>query len=338
MEHPLINTIWYDKDTNDPRSGTKMLLYTVEGMPNIKENEKRRCQLFDNGYRVSTENYKEEYWDKLTYEDIDYKNWINYWEKHDKSKIVPPEEIYEKIIRHLATEYTNNAYYAELSRSGKGFHFLFYWDVPRTKEWRDKCKKLGARIIKTAFIKCGYEEIINFDGKNDTNKVFDGCSNSVFQLCYITKNKYWINRCCNGIWTEYDGLAEIEEKKAFKKFSLNNDQYIINTTKTLLDDTYKVEYIDHYERWALYTSLRLMFPDTYEEEYEYCCDHMTQGDHNTQWFKDMTEGSSWDKKFEENTDEYFVNKDLVKKFGYDVTITKKTRKRSKIEYLNLLGL
>lgn len=334
MKHPLINTIWYDKDTNDPRSGTKMLLYHIYDMPYIKENERRRCQLMDSGFRVSSENYKEEYWDNLTYEDIDYKFWIEYWDEIDKSKVIDPFEIYDKVKQYLIDRFVDCIYYSEMSRSCKGFHFLFYFDVPRTKEWRDKCKKLSARIIKTAFIECGYKDIIEFKLNDNSGCVFDDCTNSVYQLCYLTKNKWWLNKCCTGKYIEYDGLCELDKKKDVQTYASNNDDYIIDVDKYELNDDYKVDYINHFERWNLFRSLKNMYPETYEDEWDYCCDHMTEANgHTAEWYKNMTEGRGWDD--DEST---YIDKDLVKKFGYNVTFIKKTNKKGKINYIDLLKL
>ena len=337
MKHPLFNTSMYDETIPDPREGTKMGLYIIPDMPDLKDGRKRRCQMADCGFRVGNKTWKTEYWNQCCYEDIDYKFYIQYFEEKDPSKVVPVMSLYTDIVKCICSNWPETFYYAELSRHENGFHFIFYFDVERTEENIKKCKMMSKRIIKTAFIKCGYGDIIDFALNEKNGKVFDTCTESKLQLIYLTKNKAVMSNLCTGELKEYDDLVEIEEKKEYTAhFNTSMDDFIIDVEKTQMPEGQVVEYIDHIERWHLYISLRIMYPETYEEEYSYCCDHMTEANgHTVEWYKSMIEGSSWDRDFEnkDNKKELRVNKELVKKFGYDVTFVRKSNRTCNIDYL-----
>ena len=181
MKEPLFNTKDYSDEYNDPQGGTLMSLYYIKDMRPIAEGNRRRCQLCDCGYRATNDNSDIKVWNQCQYEDIDYKNWIYYCKNYlkDESRIIKPDVIYVNVVNEIIKNWSEILYYYELSRSGQGFHFIFYFDIERTKENWKKTKNISHAIIKQAFINCGYSEIINFEGFNDenghkvVNKVFD---------------------------------------------------------------------------------------------------------------------------------------------------------------------
>lgn len=338
MKEPLFNSSYYDSDWNDPRGGKLMGLYYIKDMPISDGINRLRCQMFDNGYRVVTENYKPEFWNQTTYEDVDYKNWIIYCKEylHDESKIIDVLEIHKKVFIYIVKHWGEMFYYSEISRHENGFHYIFYFDIERTKENWKKCKNISHAIVKQAFINCGYEEIINLKKGKSWNDVFDDCTDSEFQLCYITKKHPMMNKFCTGEVKEYPDLEVVDYKPIKTKYVNNGDDYIINIEKHELKEGEIVNYIDHFQRWILYNSLRRCFPQTYENEWIYCCDHMTQTDtHSTSWYKERKEGKDWGNEFNENC---YVDKDLLKMFGYDVVFIQKTRNKGNIDFLNLLGI
>ena len=347
MNEPLFNTIVYNESYPDPQGGTKMGLYYIRDMKPVPPNCRRRCQMCDCGFRATNGNTDVKSWNQCQYEDVDYKNWIEYYTKYedDSSKILPPEEIYSTVVKYILSHWPETLYYYELSRSGKGFHFIFYFDVERTvDEWKHT-KNMSHAIIKKAFIDCGYEDIINFNGNGKTNKVFDSCTDRWNQLIYLTKNEARINSLCSGEIKEYDNLEVIDYKPKRDKYVNNGDEYIITVEKNPLSDGEYADYIDHIQRWNLYNSLRRCYgDDDFEDEYFYCCKHIPeQNGHIFEWYKDYenNEGSSWDKDF---SDDCYVSKELLKMFGYTVNFTKKTINKGNTNkelqdcYKNILGL
>lgn len=344
MKHPLFNTIDYSDSYKDPVGGTLMGLYYISDMKPVKEGNRRRVQMCDCGFRATNSNSSISNWNQCQYEDIDYKNWIHYWRDYmkDESKIIDCNTIYVNVVNYIIKHWPHNLYYYEVSRHGEGFHFIFYFDIERNIDNWKKTKIISHSIINQAFIRCGYENIINFDGKDENgnqviNKVFDSCTDRWNQLLYLTLNKGHLNSLCTGEVIEYDDLEVIDYKPTKVKYVNNGDDYIINVEKHELENGVYVDYIDHFQRWHLYNSLRRCYGDDFEDEWSYCCEHIPIGpnDHSTEWYKERSEGSSWDKDYQDNS---YIDKDIMKMFGYTVTFTPKTKKKGKNDFINILGL
>lgn len=337
MKEPLFNTIDYNDSYNDPKGGTLMSLYKINDMPPIKEGLRRRCQMCDCGFRATNNNSEIVNWNQCQYEDIDYKNWIHYWKEHDESKVISPETIYVNVVNYIINKWPETLYYYEVSRHGEGFHFIFYFDVERTVDNWKNTKNISHAIMKQAFIDCGYSDIINFDGGGTVNKVFDSCTDRWNQLIYLSMNNAHINSLCTGEVKEYDNLTVTDYKPTKDRYVNNGDEYIVTVEKKELDSGKYVDYIDHIQRWHLYNSLRRCYGDDFEDEWNYCCEHIPNGpnDHTFEWYKSRREGNTWDKDY---TDDCYIDKDLMKMFGYEVTFTKKTKNKGRIDYINLLGI
>lgn len=130
-------------------------------------------------YRMDMINYDFNNWNQCVAIDIDYKVAI------DKFNI-DPLEIYNNVTEWLK----HNSYsflYGELSRSGKGFHFIFNSNVPKNEDGTKALMCLADLIVKQAFTCCGYSKIIYYP------KVFDSCTKSLAQGIYITGNNPVIN-------------------------------------------------------------------------------------------------------------------------------------------------
>lgn len=345
MNHPLFNALDWTDSYGEPTGGTKMGLYYIKDMKPVKEGNRRRCQMCDCGYRATNSNSDVSNWNQCQYEDIDYKNWIFYWKQYgkDESKIIEPMAILVNVVNNIIKKWPENLYYYELSRSGEGFHFVFYFDIERTLDNWKKTKNISHAIIKQSFIDCGYEDIINFEGFTDenghkvVNKVFDSCTDRWNQLLFLTMNNGTLNTLCTGEMKEYSDLEVVDYKPVKERYVNNGDEYIITVEKHELEDNEYVDYIDHIQRWHLYNGLRRCYGDDWLDEWNYCCRHIPEGpnDHTFEWYKSMKEGTSWDKDFE---DDCYVDKELLSIFGYDVTFTKKTKNKGRCDYLNLLGL
>ncbi len=351
IEQPLFNSIDYGDEYRDPQGGTLMGLYYIKDMKPIRKGNRRIVQMCDCGFRATNANAEiSKHWNQCQYEDIDYKNWIHYCKKYlkDESKLIKPEIVYVNVINKIIKNWPETLYYYEVSRHGEGFHFIFYFNIERNKENWNKTKNISHAIVKQAFIDCGYEEIINFDGVKDengnklVNKVFDGCTDAWNQLLYLTMKKACINSLCTGEVKEYPDIEIVDYKPKKVKYVNNGDEYIISVEKTELKEGEYVDYIDHIQRWHLYNGLKRCYQDDFMDEWLYCCEHMRQGpnNHTTEWYKSLDEGSTWDKDFE---DDCYVDSKLLKMFGYEVTFTKKSmnkaaNKELKDCYKNILGL
>ena len=337
-KEPIFNSSYYNGDWNDPKGGTPMSLYYIKDMPVSDGVNKLRCQMFDCGFRVIRENREWKWWNQTTYEDVDYKNWIKYCKEylHDESRIIDVLEIHKKVFVYIVKHWPEMFYYAEISRHENGFHYIFYFDTERTGENWNKCKQISHAIIKQAFIGCGYEEIINLKQAGSWNDVFDDCTDSEYQLCYITKKHPMMNALCTGEVKDYDDIELKDLKPQKTRYVNNGDEYIITVEKTGLKEGYKTEYIDHFQRWNLFDALKRIYPETYLEEYDYCCEHIPEQEgHTVQWYKSRSEGSSWEADWDKDC---YVDSDLLRQFGYEVSFTKKTKNKGKIDYLNILGL
>lgn len=338
MKDPLFNSLDYSDTYNDPKGGTLMGVYYIKDMKPIAQGNRRRCQMCDCGYRATNDNSNISVWNQCQYEDVDYKNWIDYYTNYEdnSSVIIAPEVVYSKVVNHIISNWPHNIYYYEMSRSGKGFHFIFYFDVERTLDNWNRTKNISHAVIKQAFIDCGYEDIINFDGKGKVNKVFDSCTDRWNQLVYLTLNNAKINTKCTGEIIEYDNLTVVDYKPKHDKYVNNGDEYIITVEKNELKDGEYADYIDHIQRWHLYNALRRCYGDDFEDEWNYCCEHIPeQNGHTLSWYKSRTEGSTWDKDY---TDDCYVDAELMSMFGYTVTFTQKTKNKGRTDFINILGI
>lgn len=226
------------------------------------------------------------YWNKCTFEDIDYKNYINANETH-----VEPETMYNKVVNYMKQHYGQYFLYAEMSRSRKGFHFIFYYDVPRNKENYFRCKAISKSIIMNSFLYCGYYKEIKFNG------VYDSHMNRVNQILYVTGIDNIVNLECNGeaskikrlILEDYDDInmtwMMLMKRDASKHVDYTNERekikadiekngiYNAHNVDDVVNAFIKDEYICHHsDRRALWHSLAMIYDDeTLLKEWEFCC-------------------------------------------------------------------
>ena len=329
------NWVWskYDpigyEDRERKRSITPMSVVSFEQMNKFNKEEwedgwKNRIQMSINPQRV-IKGTPYEYWNGCIFVDIDYKNWV----KNNPDKVIDPKLILLLITNHLETTYCYNFYSSELSRSNYGFHFLFYYDCERTEERFYYYTEYTRLIIDEAFNSCGYYPILNYQG------VFDDCTKSYCQMCYLTKNNAYVNYKCNGRLVKYEKIKVVgksikknEGKEKSTKISVGDWFFQVNK-----QEVEQVEYIDHYNRWKLFEGLSRLFEgEQLKNEWEYCARLIPEENgHNTQYYLDCPyKVNDWN--YIKKGDEY-VDKKLLKKFGYDV----KVFPRKKISYENLIN-
>lgn len=341
------NYVNIDIDDKEPYGGGPMFVKNIYDIKKVDEYTKNPCQCFNCGYRVDNSLLKFEYWNGCVYEDIDYKKWIYYWQDKDASKIIDPNKILFDITIYLKQKYMNNFMFSEMSRSGKGFHFMFYFDCDKTEYNWFLYKATSVAMIKDAFKYCGYSDILNFD------EVYDDCTTSPVQMIYITKNKIHINSLCDGALMYYPNLKVERINHSTKE--VNNKKNIIYTNRTSSDDwTVQVEkfdvdnvdYIPHTERWKLFCSLSRIYKDNeLREEWERCAEMIPEENgHDIYYYKRVPYELDWNRKL--NGNEY-CDKELLEKFGYKIKFIKENKneegkktyeKRIKRVYLNEWGI
>lgn len=313
----LFNFIQVSDEKFTPKGGSKMMLMLLDDIKQ-KPDHRMIIQMSDCGFRNTKDNWQDIYWNQCTFEDIDYKRFYT-----DPNKHVHPTKIYNDVCDWLLNNCKSILYFSEMSRSECGFHFVFYFDVVRTLNNFKMCKAISSFFIKQAFVQCGYKDIIDADG------VYDDCSNSVHQLCYITKKSLLLNEHCNGECKQiiednyYNIKCEYEKQKKnhTKNILINNDDWDIQCNKFEIVDT--VEYIEHNKRFVLFNSLNGVFknPDIVNEEWNNCCNKIPERNgHTIYFYKREPYVNDWAKKVTGNE---YIDVELLKLFGYDVKFINK---------------
>ena len=208
MKHPKFNWKTYTADYNELHSGTKMNIGEITKIRKPKENELTRMLCFNSGIRQTKDLQNWNTWNGCVYIDVDYKNYL----KVNKNA-AEPVTVFANVWTYLTKNYSDHFYYGEYSRSKKGFHFIFYTETEYPTEERREylLLKANAAVIK-AFTECGYKEAIEYKetiNGVDTHKVLDTCTNSAYQICYLTLCGK-INVDCQGDWRiGTEGLNDI---------------------------------------------------------------------------------------------------------------------------------
>lgn len=326
INHPAFNFIHVypnkDGEYKYPNAYTPLQLMYIEDMKPI-ENTLMFTQMCDWGRRMTKENEDYTKWNNCVFEDIDYKFYIAANENH-----IDPYIIYNDVWNWLLTNASNIIYYREMSRSCKGFHFIFYFNVKRTINNRMKAKAISTYFIKEAFKACGYEKELNWP------KVYDTCADSFYQPCFITKNELEFNNncigeCMNYVTEHYYSIMEVfnklfvkEVKKHKTSNASSNNEWDIEFK---FDDNANndIEYMNHYDRYYLFKSLSGLCGDDEDllrNEWEKCARMLPEGNkHTTNYYINFPWKGDWARN---RTGNEYVDTELLKKFGYDVKFIK----------------
>ncbi len=315
-----------------PCGGQAMPVLSLDEIKTVTTTTKNACQCFDCGFRVDNARLKFEYWNGCVFEDIDYKKWITHWENKDKSKIIEPNKILFDVTVYLKQKYMNNFMFSEMSRSGKGFHFMYYFDCPKTEYNWYLYKATAVAMTKDAFKQCGYNDILNFD------EVYDDCSFSPVQMIFITKNKILLNSMCDGQLMYYPNLNI--ERIQHKPKDINDKPIITYTNRSSNDDwnieiekfdVDNVKYISHTVRWQLFCSLSRIYKDNeLRQEWERCALMIPPANgHTTEYYMRVPYTLDWNRNLTGNE---YCDKELLKQFGYNVKFIKKDKNESKKTY------
>ena len=152
-----------------PKGGDKMEVKTLRDIATPYKEEKTAnvwLQMFDCGYRVTTENIDWKSWNGCVYSDIDSKHYYNECRKFDT------EKLRNGLHEYLLINHNFNYLGLQASNSGTGYHILFYFEVEKSEENFKKCAQRVKEIVAEAFAKIGAREIFEWP------KVADRCSAS----------------------------------------------------------------------------------------------------------------------------------------------------------------
>lgn len=306
-----------DGDILLPKNGSKVYVKTIVDMEQYNADALNFVQMMDNGIRTGKEDLDYKCWNGCIYEDIDYKKFIAAHESY-----IPPNIVYDDICKSLSYTFPELFYYGELSRSGTSFHFIFFFKANKNELAWKTCKAITSYMVKWAFDACGYEDEIRYEG------VYDDCTNTIYQPCFITKKNEFFNDKCSG-----DGRRIAEENRytieyeynrlwlnAYRKKESKNtssEEWEIHWTRNDIQDD--VGYLNHHARWRLFTSLSGLCKDdddTLKDEWEYCAMHISEGNRHTKaQYMNFPYKLDWARN---RTGNEFIDIELLKKFGYDI--------------------
>lgn len=333
LRQPVFNFLHITDEGSCPKMNTKIQLMYIQDMKK-RDNMMMFTQMCDNGNRMCRENKDYNYWNQCVFEDIDYKRYI---ESH--KEFIDPETLYELLYEWLYNNYRDILYYTEMSRSKRGYHIIFSFNVQRNCNNRMMCKALSNFIIHKAFNELGYRYIIEYP------KVYDDCSDSFYQPCFLTLNNYKINNEWTGDNTEkymtdnYYSIKSIYDKlfsksvnivKKKDKNSVLDDEYNGKWNIEFTNDNtiYNGEYLNHHERYFLYRSIVGLCggieyidenEDIIRQEWENCAEQLPEGHgHTTYFYIREPHSDKWNDWIKHNETYCYIDEDLLKQFGYTI--------------------
>lgn len=323
MKHPKFNWKTYPADFSELSKGTKMNVSEINQIKQPKENELVRMLCFNSGIRQTKELQNWNSWNGCVYIDVDYKNYLNI-----NKDATDPIKVFNDVYNYLVNNFSEHFYYGEFSRSKKGFHYIFYMNTEYpTEERREYLNLVATAAVIKAFNECGYKEAIEYEEiKNGVSlhKVLDTCTNSPYQMCYITGIGK-INEKCKADWSIYSkGLGEIIEeikKKQHKsKKEYKNSDCTFKSKLLKINEIQSVPYIEHLARRNLFKSLSTIFSgEDLKNEWIRCAKLIPEEHgHTTEYYIEAPYKNDWNESLTNNE---YCDKDLLKIFGYEIQIT-----------------
>lgn len=263
-------------------------------------------KMSDCPYRMDNVNFCTAFWNNCVAIDIDYKKCYDIYK-------IDPNVIYNDIVSYLKTNYSNIFLYSEMSRSGKGYHFIFNINSPRTLDGIKFAVIMSEVIITDAFINNKYGDIIYYP------EVLDDCTRSIIQGIFFTGNNYVINNECNGDYKEYyENLKTVIINK-LSNIKYNNLKDLLQSKNTpelefinnlSYDDLYEninntviYKHINRKYRWECFTELYslLIKANIFTEEnlrnlWELLMSKMPIGKHDTKHYYNEPYKQDWNEK------------------------------------------
>ena len=269
-----------------PSGKDVMQIGTIEDIqkfvkPTFVKEECPLIQAFTCGYRMTKSTLNFDYWNNVTFTDIDTKNYFK-----DKNISIDINKLHEHIHRQAIIDYPNNYVCSYVTASGLGFRIIWYWDCDKSKDNFDKCAVLTDEYARNIFYSFGdaFKEMIDYDG------VLDKCSKSSLQCMYL-----WQAPLFND-YTKISTFGEIN-KDDFDKVS-DTVENIKKSYTQIVDNTasYEITKVDikgmfrtkHMGRFKDYTTLKRLTPNKTECDniWRELCKHFeeyvdSEGKHHT---------------------------------------------------------
>ncbi len=301
-----MKNILFNSGSTFDKGGDKMNVVKLSSI-DVKNTEKEKLpwlQVFNSGYRVTTDNIDWNTWTGCVFTDIDSKKYYNNVKKFN------PNELLNKLYDYLLFNYYENFYIIQISNSGTSYHIMFYFDVEKNEENFKKCSAYAQDIIRTSFKAIGAEDIILYE------KVIDKCTISPYQGMYLTQNEILYGDV-DGQW--FGNFSNIDEYEAPKQKVLESSDVKKDGTKLFsltgfkqIDN--KVPYKDHHQRWSIYEALIAVYNDkeTVDGQWKYICSRLEEGEHNIKFFLKEPDKNNWYGRY---TGEY-VKVSCLEEFGY----------------------
>lgn len=332
---------YIDRDTNEinyclPRGGEKMDVADISYIQTLADAKKPKngqpwMQVFNNGYRVTTDTIDWSEWIGITFSDIDSKYYYDYKQPFDVNKLL------DAIRKQAPFLFPYNYYGVYITGGGKSFRVLFYWKCKRTEENFLKCSLLNEKYTRDLFYFLGKQtaEIIDYDYNG--HRVLDRCSKSILQGLYVTPNPIYLSEFINNDDFGYCELDEITIEDTYKvmntiKFNHKNNQYgnngisqhdTVKFTDRKNVDKSNLRYYPHHHRRCIYEALIVLFNERtkVDEEWKRIAallpetDNITGG-HDTEFYMKEPSKNKWYERFNDNE---FHDIGWLNNFGYEYT-------------------
>jgi len=293
-----------------PKGGDVLNVKTLREIATPHKEEKSAnvwLQMFDCGYRVTSNNIEWSSWNGCVYSDIDSKHYYNECKPFDSDKLK------EGLHEYLLINFNYNYLGLQTSDSRTGYHILFYFDVEKTEENFKKCAQRVREIVAETFTNIGAGDIFNWP------KVADRCSTSPYQGMYLT-DKPWLwgnsNQPGFGSFEEID-TYELENK-IIKVSDVQADGTELFTLKSV-EYVDKVGYKEHHQRWTIYDALIALFKDKekVDAEWKIIANILPEENgHSHAFYIEEPTKNKWYERFGSDT---LVYVDILKEFGYSFT-------------------
>lgn len=301
-----MKNILFNSGTTFHKGGQKMDVVSLNSIDvkNTKKENLPWLQVFNSGYRVTTDNIDWNTWTGCVFTDIDSKKYYNNVKKFN------PTELFNKLYDELLFNYYENFYNIQISNSGTSYHIMFYFDVEKNEDNFRKCAAYAQEIIRSSFKAIGAEDIILYE------RVIDNCSVSPYHGMYLTKNEILYGSIDDPFFGDFKNIDEYEvpKQKILENSDIKKDGTKLFSLDKFNEITNKVKYKDHHQRWSIYEALIAVFNDkeTVDKHWEYICSKLEVGEHSTKFFLKEPDKNNWYNRYKGE----YVKVSNLEEFGY----------------------
>ena len=264
-------------------------------------------QLFNTGYRVTSDNIDWSGWNGCVYSDIDSKHYYNECKQFDVNKLC--SALYDYLFYNVYDHF----YCLQQSNSKTSFHILFFFDVPRTEESFKKCAQFVQDTMREAFYGIGAGAIY------DWPKVNDGCSKSPLQGMFLTNNPIQYGNYSQkgfGVVEDFESYQLRTEEETRMSDIAADGSKLFKLGQFRLPKN-PVEYKDHHQRRTIYDALIGVFGDRQkvdEQWKEIICEMLPEANgHSRKFYIKEPAKNRW---YERHSAATLVFVSVLKPFGY----------------------